>query len=347
MKVANAIQAPVAGGPEALRLMQVPIAAPGAGELLIEVHAAGVNRADCKQRAGNYPMPPGVPLTLGLECSGVVCAVGQEVTGWALGDLVCALVAGGGYADYCLAPAGQCLPVPTGVDLVEAAALPEALFTVWSALFEHGALRAGDVALIHGGASGIGTMAIQLASALGSRVIATAGSEERCALCGTLGAELAINYKTHDFVDEVLHHTAARGVDAVLDMVGGPYAGRNLKAMAPFARLSYIAGDAGPEATFSIREIMMKRLVVTGSTLRHRSVEDKSRIAEILRRIVWPLLERGRVKPVVDRIVPLAKASEAHAAMGHDGPFAVLADAAVCGYKAPETATGTTVTAYP
>lgn len=315
MKVANAVQAPVPGGPEALKLMQVPVDAPGFGELLIEVHGAGINRADCKQRAGNYPMPPGAPLTFGLECSGVVSEIGAGVTGWSVGDPVCALVAGGAYADYCLAPAGQCLPIPKGVGLVEAAALPEALFTVWTALFEHGALRAGDIALIHGGASGIGTMAIQMAAALGSRAIATAGSDARCDLCVRLGAEKAINYQTQDFVDEVLRHTSGRGVDVVLDMVGGPYAGRNLKAMAPFARLSYIAGDAGPEATFNIREIMMKRLVVTGSTLRHRSVEDKTRIAAALRRVAWPLLEKGRVKPVVDRIVPLANASEAHAAM--------------------------------
>ena len=315
MKVANAIQAPVPGGPEALKLVQVPIGAPGHGELLIEVHGAGINRADCKQRAGNYPMPPGAPLTFGLECSGVVCEIGEGVPGWKVGDPVCALVAGGAYADYCLAPAGQCLPIPKGVGLVEAAALPEALFTVWTALFEHGALRAGDIALIHGGASGIGTMAIQMASALGSRAIATAGSDARCELCVRLGAEKAINYQTQDFVEEVLRHTDGRGVDVVLDMVGGPYAGRNLKAMAPFARLTYIAGDAGPEATFNIREIMMKRLVVTGSTLRHRSIDDKTRIAAALRRVAWPLLEKGRVKPVVDRIVPLANASEAHAAM--------------------------------
>ncbi len=315
MKVANAVQAPVPGGPEALKVMQVPIGAPGPGELLIEVHGAGINRADCKQRAGNYPMPPGAPLTFGLECSGVVCEIGEGVTGWSVGDPVCALVAGGAYADYCIAPAGQCLPIPNGVGLVEAAALPEALFTVWTALFEHGALRAGDIALIHGGASGIGTMAIQMASALGSRAIATAGSDARCDLCVRLGAEKAINYRTQDFVEEVLLHTDGRGVDVVLDMVGGPYAGRNLKAMAPFARLSYIAGDAGPAATFNIREIMMKRLVVTGSTLRHRSIEDKTRIAAALRRVAWPLLEKGRVKPVVDRIVPLANASEAHAAM--------------------------------
>ena len=315
MRLANAVQAPVPGGSEALRFLQVPIAPPGAGELLIEGHAAGINRADCKQREGNYPMPPGVSRTLGLEVSGLVCALGEGVSGWALGDPVCALVAGGGYADYCLAPAGQCLPVPKGVDLVEAAALPEALFTVWTALFEHGALRAGDVALVHGGASGIGTMAIQLASALGSRCIATAGTDERCNLCIKLGAELAINYRTHDFVEDVLRHTDSRGVDVVLDMVGGPYAGRNLRAMAPYARLSYIAGDAGPEATFNIREIMMKRLVVTGSTLRHRSVEDKTRIADTLRRVVWPLLEQGRVRPVVDRIVPLGNVAEAHAAM--------------------------------
>lgn len=220
MKVANAVQAPVPGGPEALKVMQVPIGAPGPGELLIEVHGAGINRADCKQRAGNYPMPPGAPLTFGLECSGVVCEIGEGVTGWSVGDPVCALVAGGAYADYCIAPAGQCLPIPNGVGLVEAAALPEALFTVWTALFEHGALRAGDIALIHGGASGIGTMAIQMASALGSRAIATAGSDARCDLCVRLGAEKAINYRTQDFVEEVLLHTDGRGVDVVLDMVG-------------------------------------------------------------------------------------------------------------------------------
>jgi putative PIG3 family NAD(P)H quinone oxidoreductase len=319
MNVANAIQAPVPGGPEVLKLLQVPIAPPGPGELLIEVHGAGINRADCKQRAGNYPMPPGAPLTLGLEVSGVVGAVGEGVGGWALGDRVCALVAGGGYADYCLAPAGQCLPVPEGIDLVEAAALPEALFTVWTALFEHGALRAGEVALIHGGASGIGTMAIQMVSALGSRAIATAGSAVRCDLCMTLGAELAINYRNEDFVAEVLRHTGGRGADAVLDMVGGPYAGRNLKAMAPFGRLAYIAGDGGPEATFSIREIMLKRLVITGSTLRHRSIDDKARVAGLLRRIVWPLLESARIRPVVDRLFTLAQAGQAHAAMEAGG----------------------------
>lgn len=319
MNVANAIQAPVPGGPEALKLLQVPIAPPGPGEVLIEVHGAGINRADCKQRAGNYPMPPGAPLTFGLEASGIVRALGAGVTEWAVGDRVCALVAGGGYADYCLAPAGQCLPVPKGVDLVEAAALPEAAFTVWTALFEHGVLRAGEVALIHGGASGIGTMAIQMVSALGSRAIATAGSASRCDLCMTLGAELAINYRDEDFVAEVLRQTGDRGADAVLDMVGGPYAGRNLKAMAPYGRLAYIAGDGGPEATFSIREIMLKRLVITGSTLRHRSVDDKARVAAILRRIVWPLLEGGRIRPVVDRYFPLAKAGDAHAAMEAGG----------------------------
>jgi NADPH2:quinone reductase len=315
MNAVNVVQVPVPGGPEALRILQVPLAAPAPGEVLIEVHGAGINRADCKQRAGNYPMPPGAPLTLGLEVSGIVSALGEGVSEFAAGDRVCALVAGGGYAEYCLAPAGQCLPVPANVGLVDAAGLPEAMFTVWTALFEHGALRAGDVALVHGGASGIGTMAIQMASALGSRVIATAGSAERCELCVSLGAELAINHRDQDFVAEALRHTGGRGVDVVLDMVGGPYAGRNLTAMAPHARLCYIAGDAGPEASFNIREIMLKRIVITGSTLRHRSIDDKARIAAILRRIVWPLLEKGRVKPVVDKVFPLAKVSEAHAAM--------------------------------
>lgn len=311
----NAVQVPVPGGPEALKVLQVTVAPPAPGEVLIEVHGAGINRADCKQREGNYPMPPGAPRTLGLEVSGVVSALGEGVKEFAIGDRVCALVAGGGYAEYCVAPVGQCLPVPGTIDLVEAGGLPEALFTVWTALFEHGALRAGDVALIHGGASGIGTMALQMASALGSRAIATAGSAERCELCVSLGAELAIDYRKQDFVEEVLRHTGGRGVDVVLDMVGGPYAGRNLKAMAPYARLCYIAGDAGPEANFNIREIMMKRIVITGSTLRHRSVDDKSRVAAILKRVVWPLLERGRIKPVVDKVFPLAKVGDAHAAM--------------------------------
>jgi NADPH2:quinone reductase len=315
MNAVNVVQVPVPGGPEALKVLQVQLGAPVRGEVLIEVHGAGINRADCKQRAGNYPMPPGAPRTLGLEVSGIVSALGEGVSEFAVGNRVCALVAGGGYAEYCLAPAGQCLPVPANIDLVDAAGLPEAMFTVWTALFEHGALRAGDVALIHGGASGIGTMAIQMASALGSRAIATAGSAERCKLCVSLGAELAINYRDQDFVAEVLRHTGGRGVDAVLDMVGGPYAGRNLEAMAHHARLCYIAGDAGPEATFNIREIMLKRIVITGSTLRHRSIDDKSRIAAILRRVVWPLLETGRVKPVVDKVFPLAEVSEAHAAM--------------------------------
>ncbi len=309
------INVPVTGGPEALVLKQLPVPVPGHGEVLIEVHAAGVNRADCKQRAGDYPMPPNAPAVPGLEVSGVVAGIGAGASDWKIGDRVCALVLGGGYAEYCIAPGVQCLPVPAGVELVDAAALPEALFTVWTALFEHALLRPGDIALIHGGASGIGTMAIQLATALGSRAIATAGSAERCTLCTTLGAELAINYHDQDFVAEVLRHTGARGVDVVLDMVGGPYAARNLRAMAPFGRLCYIAGDAGAEATFTIRELMMKRIVVTGTTLRHRSVEDKGRIAALLKRIVWPLLESRRVRPVVDRIVPLAEAAEAHRLM--------------------------------
>jgi putative PIG3 family NAD(P)H quinone oxidoreductase len=315
MITALAVQVPSPGGPEALVLARQPVPSPAVGQVLIEVHAAGVNRADCKQRAGDYPMPPEAPNVPGLEVSGIVQAVGAGVAGWKPGDRVCALVVGGGYAEYCIAPAAQCLPVPAGVDLVEAAALPEALFTVWTSLFEHAALRPGDVALIHGGASGIGTMAIQLAAALGSRPVATAGSAERAELCRNLGAELAIDYRKQDFVDEVLRHTGGRGVDVVLDMVGGPYAARNLKALAPYGRLCYIAGDAGPEATFNIREIMLKRIVVTGSTLRHRSVEDKGRIAGILRRVVWPLLERGRIKPVVDHVVPLAEVRDAHVRM--------------------------------
>lgn len=283
--------------------------------MLIEVYAAGINRADLKQRAGDYPMPLGAPNVPGLEVSGVIAAIGADVGDWAVGQEVCALLVGGGYAEYCLAPAAQCLPVPNGVQLLEAAALPEASFTVWTALFEQARLRACESVLIHGGASGIGTMAIQMVTALGSRAMVTAGSGERCAVCMGLGAELAINYREQDFVEEVLRHTGGRGVDVVLDMIGAPYASRNIKSLAPCGRLCFIAADGGQEAAFTIREIMLKRITVTGSTLRHRSVEDKGRIAGILRRIVWPLFEQGRMKPVVDRMFPLDKVRDAHAAM--------------------------------
>lgn len=315
MARSKAVLVPAPGGVEALQLADVDVPAPGHGEVLIEVHAAGVNRADLKQRAGDYPMPPGAPNIPGLEVSGRIAAVGPDAGRWVVGQEVCALVVGGGYAEYCIAPAAQCLPVPDGVPLLQAAALPEAAFTVWTALFESAGLRAGETVLIHGGASGIGTMATQMAAALGSRPLVTAGSGERCASCRALGAELAVNYRERDFVDEVLRHTDGRGVDVVLDMIGAPYAERNVKALAREGRLCFIAGDGGQDATFRVRDIMLKRLTVTGSTLRHRSIEDKGRVATILERKVWPLLERGRIKPVVDRVFPIDRVRDAHAAM--------------------------------
>ena len=234
---------------------------------------------------------------------------------WTVGQEICALVVAGGYAEYCIAPAEQCLAVPPGVSLLEAASLPEAAFTVWTALFEAAGLRAGESVLVHGGASGIGTMAIQMATALASRVLVTAGSQERCRTCVALGAELAINYREEDFVEAVLRHTDGRGVDVVLDMIGGPYAERNTRALAPHGRLCFIAGDGGQDATFRVRDIMLKRLTITGSTLRHRSVEDKGRVARILERIVWPLFAQGRIKPVLDRRFSFDRVQEAHAAM--------------------------------
>lgn len=316
---ARAVHVPVAGGPQALLQTTLPIPVPGHGEVLIEIHAVGVNRADCKQRAGDYPMPPDAPNVPGLEVSGTIVALGDGVTQWSLGQPVCALVVGGGYAEYCLAPAVQCLPIPQGLNFIQAAALPEALFTVWTALFEQAQLRIGDTVLIHGGASGIGTTAIQLVAALGGRAIVTAGTAERCALCLALGAELAVNHREQDFVEAVSRHTQARGVDVVLDMIGGPYAARNIQALAPYGRLCFIAGDGSAEATFTIREIMLKRISVTGSTLRHRTVQDKGRVAEVLRRIVWPLLEQGKIAPVIDRTIPLDEVQQAHALMEAGG----------------------------
>jgi putative PIG3 family NAD(P)H quinone oxidoreductase len=300
---------------EALQLADVPVPLPNAREVLIEVHAAGINRADLKQRAGDYPMPPDASNIPGLEISGRIAAVGESVDRWTVGQEVCALVVSGGYAEYCIAPADQCLAVPQGVSLLEAASLPEAAFTVWTALFEAASLRAGESVLIHGGASGIGTMAIQMATALGSRALVTAGSKDRCAACIGLGAELAINHREEDFVEAAHRHTEGRGVDVILDMIGGPYSERNTRALAPHGRLCLIAGDGGQEATFKVRDIMLKRLTITGSTLRHRSVEDKGRVARILERIVWPLFARGLIRPVVDRQFTLDRVQEAHAAM--------------------------------
>ena len=304
------------GGPEVLRLIERPDPVPGDGEVLIEVAAAGVNRPDVLQRMGSYPPPPGASDLPGLEVAGHVAAVGPGVTTLRPGDAVCALVSGGGYASSCVAPVPQCLPVPTGLDLVAAAAIPETFFTVWTNVFERGALQPGETALFHGGTSGIGTTAIQLAAARGARVLATAGSDEKCRACEALGAELAINYRTTDYVAAVQAHTRGRGVELVLDIMGGSYVPRNLAALALDGRLVQIGLLEGePMAAVDLRRILGRRLTLTGSTLRARTVEEKGRIAEALRREVWPLLSAGRVKPLVAATFPLAEAAAAHRLM--------------------------------
>jgi putative PIG3 family NAD(P)H quinone oxidoreductase len=279
------------------------------------VAAAGVNRPDVMQRLGKYPPPPGASDIPGLEIAGTIEAVGEGVTAWQVGDEVCALVAGGGYAEYCAAPAPQCLPLPRGLDVIEAAAIPETFFTVWTNVFDRGRLRPGESILVHGGSSGIGTTAIQLARATGSRVFATAGSAEKCAACERIGAERAINYRDSDFVAIVRELTGGRGVDVVLDMVGAEYFARNVDALATEGRLVEIATQRGAKAEINIATIMQRRLTITGSTLRARSVAEKGVVAAAVREHVWPLLESGAVKPIVHETFPLARAAEAHRRM--------------------------------
>ena len=300
------------GGPEVLRAVEFPDPRPGPGEVLIDVAAVGVNRPDTMQRRGAYPPPPGASDLPGLEVAGTVAALGDGVTEWSAGDRVCALVAGGGYATKCVAPAPQCLPVPGPLDWIEAAALPETYFTVWTNVFERGRLQAGETALVHGGSSGIGTTAIQLAVARGARVLVTAGSDAKCRACKELGAAVAINYRTADFVEVVRAATDNQGVDLVLDMVGGDYFPRNLSVLAREGRLVQIALLGGSTSSIDLRQVMLRRLTITGSTLRPRSVAQKSAIADALRREVWPLLEAGTVKPVIYQTFPLAQAAEAH-----------------------------------
>lgn len=297
------------GGPEVLALCERPVPVPGAGQMLIEVAWAGVNRPDALQRAGAYAPPPSASPLPGLEASGRVAALGPGVSGWQVGDAVCALLPGGGYADYVVTPAAHALPVPKGMALREAACLPETFFTVWTNVFGRGGLKAGERFLVHGGTSGIGTTAIQLAHAFGARVFATAGSEAKCAVCRSLGAEQAINYRTQDFVDLLL---AEGGADLILDMVGGDYLPRNVRALADDGRLVQIAFLQGPKVELNFAQVMTRRLTITGSTLRPQTDLAKARIAEALRANVWPLLDAGRVAPVMDREYPLAEASEAH-----------------------------------
>jgi NADPH2:quinone reductase len=306
------IDIPCFGGPDVLRLTERPLVRPGPGELLLRVAAAGVNRGDTVQRRGNYPPPPGASDIPGLEVSGIVAALGEGVAGWRVGDPVCALLAGGGYAEYCLAPSAQCLPIPAGVSLLQAAALPEACFTVWTMLWQAGRLAPGEAVLIQGGASGIGVSAIQMAAALGHRVIATAGTDAKCQACTELGAELAINYRSTDFVTAVHEATAGRGVNVILDMVGGDYVAREMKALADGGRIIFIAFLRGSQASFDIKEMMMRRLTLTGATLRARSVEYKGEIAKSLRERIWPHIESGTIRPVIDRVYALEQATKAH-----------------------------------
>jgi len=311
----RAIEISQPGGPEVLRPAQRPTPQARPGEVVIRVHTAGVNRPDCFQRAGSYAPPPGASELPGLEVSGTVAAVGEGVTQWRTGDAVCALTPGGGYAQYCATPAVHCLPVPAGLDLTQAASLPETFFTVWINVFERGGLAPGETLLVQGGASGIGVTAIQMARAFGNRVFATAGSAEKCAACERLGAERAINYRTEDFAEVVKQLTGGKGVDVILDMVGGDYLQRELKCLATDGRLSIIAFLGGSKTTLDLGDVLYRRLTITGSTLRPRSIEYKAQVAQALREKVWPLLEHGRIKPVIHQVFPLDRAADAHALM--------------------------------
>jgi len=303
------------GGPGVLVAAQRPLPEPGPGEVLIRVEAAGVNRPDVLQREGNYAPPPGTTDIPGLEVAGTIAAVGGEAGQWQVGDKACALVAGGGYAEYCVAPAPQCLPFPAGFDAVRAAAVPETYFTVWTNVFERGRLQAGETFLVHGGSSGIGTTAIQLAHAFGARVFATAGSAEKCRACEELGAARGIDYREEDFVEIVRDLTDGAGVDLILDMVGGDYIQRNISALAVEGRIVQIAFLRGAKAEINFAPVMLKRLTLTGSTLRPRSVEQKAAIAAALTEKVWPLLDSGQIGPVVHATFPLAEAAQAHELM--------------------------------
>lgn len=301
------------GGPEVLQPVTLPVPEPGRGQLLIKVAAAGVNRPDVMQRVGLYPAPKGHSEIPGLEVSGEVVSVGPETHRFKVGDKVMALVNGGGYAQYCLADEGACLPVPAGVSMVEAAAIPEGFFTVWHNVFERGGLKAGEWFLMHGGTSGIGVAAIQLASAFGAKVIATAGSPEKCEACRELGATRAIDYKTEDFAEAVKAETGGRGVDVILDIVGAEYAERNIRSLADDGRLVNIAHQSGSKVTIDMLRIMLKRLTITGSTLRIRSAEVKAGIARAVEENVLPLIANKRVRVIVDTTFPLNEAAAAHA----------------------------------
>ncbi len=314
----KAIEIKQFGAPDVLQLTERPEPKPGAGEVLIRVAASGVNRPDVLQRTGNYPVPPGASDLPGLEVAGVIesgDAAAMEKAGLKVGDRVCALVAGGGYAEACVAPAGQCLSVPAGLTDIEAASLPETFFTVWSNVFDRGRLKSGETFLVQGGTSGIGVTAIQMAKAFGARVFATAGSDEKCAACISLGADEAINYKTQDFAERVSELTGGMGVDVILDMVAGSYVARETACLAEDGRLVIIAVQGGTKAEVNAGLVLRRRLTITGSTLRPRPIEFKEAIAQALRKNVWPLLEAGKIKPVIHGTFEAARAREAHELM--------------------------------
>lgn len=303
------------GGPEVLRAVERPVPRAAPGEVLVRVEAAGVNRPDVMQRLGSYPPPPGASDIPGLEIAGAVVETTSDSSRWHVGDRVCALVAGGGYAEYCAVPAVQCLPIPNGMDAVMAAAIPEAFFTVWANLFERGGLRPGERVLIHGGTSGIGTTAIQLAHAFDALVFATAGSDDKCEACRRLGAVVAINYRTEDFAEVARRETSGAGLDVILDIIGGDYFPRNIECLALNGRLVQVGLIGGARAQIDLARVLHRRLTITGSTLRARTVEEKGRLAHELEANVWPLLANGRVAPVIDRTFPLAAAADAHRRM--------------------------------
>ncbi len=304
------------GGAEVLKLMERPKPAIAPNEVLIKLMAAGINRPDIYQRKGNYPPPAGAsPDILGLEVAGIVVEVGADVVRWRIGDKVCALVSGGGYAEYCNAPEGQCLPIPDGLSFIEAASLPETFFTVWSNVFDRGQLKTGESLLVHGGSSGIGVAAIQMATAMGTTVYATAGSDEKCKFCEDLGATKAINYNTEDFKVAIHQLTNAKGVNVVLDMVGGDYTSNNIKILADDGRLVLINAMKGKDAMIDLSLVMRKRLTITGSTLRARDIAFKSTIAHHLEKHIWPLLASGKIKPIIHSIFKIEDAAKAHQLM--------------------------------
>ncbi len=318
----RAVIASEPGGPEVLTVSELPDPEPGPREVLLDLVATAVNRADTLQRRGLYPPPPGASEVLGLECSGVVSAIGDEVDGWSVGDEACALLAGGGYGSKVAVPAGQLMPIPDGVDLVTAGGLPEVACTVWSNVFMIAGLRPDETLLVHGGAGGIGSMAIQLAHALGARVVATAGSAEKLELCRSLGADVAVSYRDQDFVEEVRSATDGRGADVILDNMGASYLSRNVDALAPEGRLVIIGMQGGTRAELNLGKLLTKRVAVIGSTLRSRPVEEKAAICSAVVEHVWPLLADGSIRPVVHATFPLERAAEAHQLMedgGHSG----------------------------